>query len=126
MPWNLLCLLNQLLVEILENNSLMLWISGIHFVLIELNLKEPVMQRSLSKWNTPNPFISILICFKTDPLHKQKMVEESLTKLFQALNFHETASSDLIFDCITKIIAKQVSIKNKVSVICVLLISNAS
>ena len=71
-------------------------------------------------------FISILICFKTDPLHKPKMVEESLAKLFQELNFHETASSDLIFDCITKIIAKQVSIKNKESTICVLLILNAS
>ena len=45
-----------------------------------------------------------------DPILKQKMVEESLARLLQSLNFHETVSSDLVFDCITKIIAKQVSL----------------
>ena len=45
-----------------------------------------------------------------DPISKQKMVEESLARLLQSLNFHETVSSDLVFDCITKIIAKQVSL----------------
>ena len=45
-----------------------------------------------------------------DPILRQKMVEESLARLLQSLNFHETVSSDLVFDCITKIIAKQVSL----------------
>ena len=44
-----------------------------------------------------------------DPILRQKLVEESLARLLQSLNFHETVSSDLVFDCITKIIAKQVS-----------------
>ena len=45
-----------------------------------------------------------------DPILRQKMVEESLARLLQSLNFHETVSSDLVYDCITKIIAKQVSL----------------
>ena len=45
-----------------------------------------------------------------DPILRQKMVEESLARLLQSLNFHETVSSDLVFDCITKIIAKQVGL----------------
>ena len=43
-----------------------------------------------------------------DPILRQKMVEESLARLLKSLNFHETVSSDLVFDCITKIVAKQV------------------
>ena len=48
-----------------------------------------------------------------DPILRQKMVEESLARLLQSLNFHETVSSDLVFDCITKIVSKQVSPEQK-------------
>jgi hypothetical protein len=48
-----------------------------------------------------------------DSILRQKVVEESLARLLQSLNFHETVSSDLVFDCITKIVSKQVSPEQK-------------
>ena len=55
-------------------------------------------------------FVEFSLNSDGDPILRRKMVEESLARLLQSLNFHETVSSDLVFDCITKIIAKQVSL----------------